>query len=95
MNNEDLTQQTIVIIVCLFVFSVLWIWYGVKSGRFETPRQVKKRKYKEAQEFAAMSPEVQQLHLHAKNKVSEFKASFVILIVTCIFSGGLIYWAMK
>lgn len=69
-------------------FVGLYLWFMVKYGGAETPKQVKARKQREAEEFAAMSPEVQQLHLHAQNKMWDFGASILMFFITCLFFGA-------
>ena len=68
-------------------------------ARFETPSMTRARKEKEQQPeleaFAKMTPEQQQLHLHAQQKVSDFNFSLVMFVITCIVSGAFIYWAIK
>ncbi len=78
-----------------FSSMALIIWIFLKTGVVETSKQHKARLKNEAEEFEAMTPEVQQLHLHAKNKMAEFNFSIVMFVITCIVSGAFIYWAMK
>lgn len=65
------------------------------TGIVETEEKTKRRKQREADEFENMTPEVQQLHIHAKNKVAEFKFSLVVFLITSIASGYLIYLCVK
>ena len=92
-------SQSIIIraslIIALLSFPVFFIWGMVKYGGAETPNQVKRRKQRETEEFAAMSPEQQQLHINAKNKVAEFNFSLVVFLITSIASGYLIYLCLK
>ncbi|QDT94357.1 hypothetical protein [Gimesia algae] len=74
---------------------ILAIWLMVKYGGLETPKQVKEREQREAEEFEAMPPEVQQLHIHAKNKVAEFNFNLIVFLITSIASGYLIYLCVR
>lgn len=77
------------------VFVALFLWYMVKYGGAETPKQARERKQRESEEFEAMTPEVQQLHINAKNKVAEFNFQLVVFLITSAASGYLIYLCLK
>lgn len=93
--SDDSSTVVPLIPIGLFAFSALSFWIMYKTGDLETSKQYKARKQREADEFAEMSPEIQQLHIHAKNKVTEFKFSLVVFLVTTIASGYLIYLCIK
>ncbi|MCA9014011.1 MAG: hypothetical protein KDA77_01655 [Planctomycetaceae bacterium] len=82
--------------VILFVFFPVLI---VATTRFESPKTTRERnrriEHREADQFATMTPELQQLHIHAKNKVAEFNFNLVIFLITSIASGYLIYLCVK
>ncbi|WP_417390215.1 hypothetical protein [Gimesia sp.] len=79
---------------CL-LFVALFLWFMVKFGGAETPKQVKARKQREAEEFESMPDEVKQQHIHANNKVAEFHFSLIVFIITSAASGYLIYLCVK
>lgn len=76
-----------VIIVTLLVSIIIWDRYDSKKKR--------ERKQREADKFAAMPPDVQQLHIHAKNKIVEFNISLIAFLISAIAFCYLIYLNLK
>jgi len=87
-------ETLIVCTAALFILTAI-IWIFLKTGVVETSKQQKKRLQQEADALAEMPPDVRQLHIDAERKMAEAKYSIVIFIMTCIFSGTLIYYVTR
>jgi|GEM_PF-2187687 len=76
----------------------LMLYLAFKLGIVESPKKTRDRKNlkhaQEAEEFANMTPEVQQLHISAQNKIAIAKQSFIMLVINTIFSIILLYWIL-
>lgn len=88
-------SENILWLACAPVFIIAYFWFMIKYGGVETPKQVKAREQREAEEFEAMTPEQQELHINAKNKVAEFNFSLIVFLITSIASGYLIYLCVR
>jgi hypothetical protein len=89
MTYNQILQITGLVIVGLSALSV-GIFWGIKDDRKKlTDRQRK------ADALANMPSAVRQLHMEAERKITDFKLSFAIWVLSIIASFSLIYWLLK